>query len=179
MASWTDVPTSIFIYAAGGDTSRCPSLVRECPGPQKFDGHTDVGWINITDPSVLGVTWYSTSRDEFDMALDNQDFNWYVGLASGIDNQNQIDTQTVWLHELGHGLGLGHSDVSGAVMEPYYAGVRRVLHQNDTNGVSYLYPTDDQPVTTPTTTPTLTTTPTPTPSNPTPTPCWPPGKCKK
>jgi len=162
------------------DTTRCPSLVRECPGRQYFDANNDVGWLNITDPSVLGVTWYSTSRDEFDMALDNQDFNWYVGDSDAIGG-NQIDTQTVWLHELGHGLGLGHSDVSGAVMEPYYAGVRRVLHQDDTNGVSYLYPTDNQPVPTATPTPTLTSTPTPTPGtgNPTPTPCWPPGKCKK
>lgn len=164
-ATWTDVVTSKFTYQDGGDTNRCPSLVRECPGPQYFDGKNDVGWLNIKDPAVLGVTWYGTSTDEFDMTLDNQNFSWYTGDAGSIPN-NAFDTQTVWLHEFGHGLGLGHSDVEGAVMEPFYEGVRRVLHQDDINGVSFLYP-ESSP--TPTPTPTPTTTPAPTPT-PTPTP---------
>ncbi|MEE8159665.1 MAG: putative Ig domain-containing protein, partial [Dehalococcoidia bacterium] len=39
-----------------------------------------------------------------------------------------------------HGLGLGHSNVDGAVMEPYYEGERRALHQDDIDGISFLYP---------------------------------------
>lgn len=138
MATWTNVATSNFTYADGGNTTRCPSLVQECRGPQYFDNKNDIGWINIKDPSVLGVTWYGTSRDEFDMALDNKNFKWYVGalpVAAGY-----YDTQTVWLHEFGHGLGLAHSNVDGAVMEPYYEGARRALHQDDINGLTSLYP---------------------------------------
>ncbi|OGM24571.1 hypothetical protein A2962_01265 [Candidatus Woesebacteria bacterium RIFCSPLOWO2_01_FULL_39_61] len=162
-ATWTDVATSNFVYQDGGDTTRCPSLVRECPGPQRFDGKNDVGWLNISDPSVLGVTWYGTSTREFDMALDNQNFSWYTGDPSQIP-ANSIDIETVWLHEFGHGLGLGHSNVEMAVMEPYYEGVRRVLHQDDIDGVSFLYPFSGSE-------PTPTSTPTPTPSSsPTPTP---------
>lgn len=137
-ATWTNVVSSSFVYSDNGDTGRCPSLVRECKGPQKFDGHNDVGWLNIKDPSVLGVTWFGTSTDEFDMVLDNQNFSWYIGDPAGIPG-NSFDTETVWLHEFGHGLGLGHSDVERAVMEPYYEGVRRSLHEDDINGISYLY----------------------------------------
>lgn len=137
-ASWTNIATSRFTFSDGGNTSRCPSLVRECAGPQYFDSKNDVGWLNIKDPSVLGVTWYGTSRDEFDMVLDNRNFNWYVG--TGTPPSGYYDTQTVWLHEFGHGAGLGHSGVDGAVMEPYYEGVRRVLHPDDISGISYLYP---------------------------------------
>lgn len=138
-STWTDVTTSKFVYSDDGDTTRCPSLVQECKGPQYFDSKNDVGWIDIKDPSVLGVTWYGTSRDEFDMALDNKNFKWYVGDPNSIPN-GYFDVQTVWLHEFGHGAGLGHSKIDGAVMEPYYEGVRRALHQDDINGITSLYP---------------------------------------
>lgn len=137
-STWTDVATSKFVYSDGGDTTRCPSLVQECRGPQYFDGKNDVGWINIKDPSVLGVTWYGIGRDEFDMALDNKDFKWYIGNLPAL--AGYYDTQTVWLHEFGHGAGLGHSKIEGAVMEPYYEGARRTLHQDDISGLTSLYP---------------------------------------
>ena len=35
-----------------------------------------------------------------------------------------VDLYSVTLHELGHALGLGHSDVPGAVMYPYYRRLR-------------------------------------------------------
>ena len=44
------------------------------------------------------------------------------------------------LHENGHVLGLGHSNVPGAVMQPSYGGIRRTLHQDEIDGVSFLYP---------------------------------------
>ena len=138
MAAWNDVSTSVFAFADGGDTGRCASLVQECRGPQKFDGNNDVMWIDIKDPSVLGVTWYGLSTDEFDMGLDNRNFTWHIGDADAIPS-GAFDVQTVWTHEKGHGLGLGHSNVDGAVMEPYYEGVRRVLPQDDIDGVTFLY----------------------------------------
>lgn len=49
------------------------------------------------------------------------------------------DIYTVGLHELGHSLGLGHSDVVGSVMEPTYAGARRSLHADDIAGIQALY----------------------------------------
>lgn len=45
---------------------------------------------------------------------------------------------TVALHELGHSLGLDHSFVAGAVMEPYYAGPRG-LSEDDVLGIQELY----------------------------------------
>ena len=49
------------------------------------------------------------------------------------------DLHTVVLHELGHSLGLGHSDVAGAVMAASYEGGKRSLTADDVEGISYIY----------------------------------------
>ena len=134
--TWTGVTTSSFWLRNSGTTNRCPSLVRECPGPQFFDSKNDVGWLRLAS-NILGVTWYGTSIDEADIALNTQ-FKWYAG--TGTPGRGQYDAETVFLHENGHVAGLGHSNVSGAVMEPYYAGVRRDLRPDDIAGISALYP---------------------------------------
>lgn len=130
--TWDGVGTSSADLNYGGLTARCPSLVRECAGPQVYDDFNDVGWARL-DRRTLGVTWFSTTRDEADMALNTR-FNWN-------DDGSDVDVETVLLHESGHVLGLGHSDTLGAVMEPVYAGTRRGLHSDDVEGITYLYDT--------------------------------------
>ncbi len=140
--TWNLVTTAEFEFTENGTTSECPSLVKECKGRQYFNGDNEIAWLDIREKSVLGVVWSGTSSTgpEFDMALDNADFDWYVGTdPGGINLNQQIDLQTVWLHEFGHGLGLGHSNVSGSVMEAVYDGPRRVLHSDDIAGITSLY----------------------------------------
>jgi hypothetical protein len=129
--TWDGVATSNFDIDFGVITNRCPSLVRECKGPQLYDGNNDVGWLRL-GPRTLGVTWFGTSTDEADMALNTR-FNW------ANDGTSDYDVETVLLHENGHVVGLGHSDTAGAVMEPVYAGVRQALHQDDEEGTTFLY----------------------------------------
>jgi hypothetical protein len=130
--SWNDVATSSFTFTDGSSTTRCPSLVKECPGKQTFDGFNDVGWASIKGGNILGVTWTGTNIDEADMAL-NTKYNWTTGEAN-------YNMQTVFLHENGHALGLGHSDVGGAVMWPSYSGMLLDLQQDDIDGVTAKYP---------------------------------------
>ncbi len=58
-----------------------------------------------------------------------------------------VDFYTVALHEFGHSLGLGHSDVVGSVMEPIYAGPRRTLHADDIAGIQAIYGVTPEPST--------------------------------
>jgi len=132
--TWDGVTTSLFNINFFEITDRCPSLVRECKGRQFFDGNNDVAWLELPG-GTLGVAWFGTSIDEVDIAL-NTNFDW------ANDGSSDIDAETVFLHENGHTVGLGHSDITGAVMEPVYAGVRQALDDDDKEGVTFLYDSD-------------------------------------
>ena len=131
--SWNNVNTSSFTFGYGEDTRLCPSLVKECRDDQTFDGNNDVAWLKLNSPTTLAVTWSGTWIDEADIAL-NTDFNWET------DGINDYDIETVFLHENGHALGLGHSIDFSAIMFPSYQKVNRDLQQDDIAGVSFLYP---------------------------------------
>jgi hypothetical protein len=132
--SWSSVPDSTYRITSGGTTTRCPSLVKGCPRGQRFDGANDVGWSRLSG-GTLGVTWYSTSIDEADMALNTR-YAWSTGCTQVA---GAFDVQTVYLHENGHVAGLGHSSDPSAVMYPSYQTARCTLAQDDKNGLAALY----------------------------------------
>ncbi|MEW4569111.1 matrixin family metalloprotease [Tautonia sp. JC769] len=61
----------------------------------------------------------------------NSTSSWNVGA--------NFDVQTVAIHELGHSLGLGHSEFSTAVMYGTYNGVKQGLTSDDIAGIRSLY----------------------------------------
>ncbi|HEV2861013.1 MAG TPA: matrixin family metalloprotease [Pyrinomonadaceae bacterium] len=64
----------------------------------------------------------------------DDDETWSVDLpASG------TDLVTVAAHELGHSLGLAHSQFRSALMFPFYDGPNRRLGQDDIDGIRQLY----------------------------------------
>jgi Matrixin len=131
---WSTVSGSSFRITSGGTTTRCPSLVRECPGAQRNDGFNDVGWAQLAN-GTLGVTWSTSNVDEADMAINTR-YAWSTGC---VNRPNMIDLETVYLHENGHVAGLGHSTVTNAVMYPSYQSARCTLAADDRNGIAALY----------------------------------------
>jgi len=132
--TWNDVSGADYDIAFGGNTNRCPSLVRECPGAQKNDRFNDVGWARLQN-GTLGVTWSTSGTDEADMAI-NTIYTWTTGCTA---QPNAFDLQSVILHENGHVAGLGHSSDISAVMYPSYQTARCALATDDRNGLAALY----------------------------------------
>ena len=134
-ASWSLVPGSDFAMSSLGTTPRCPSIVQECPGPQRLDGFNDVGWARLSR-GVLGVTWSVISGvDEADMALSTR-VPWHTGCTTV---PGSFDAQTVLLHENGHVAGLGHATSTASVMFPFYQGARCSLDLLDQQAIRTLY----------------------------------------
>jgi hypothetical protein len=60
-------------------------------------------------------------------------------------NTNNVDLLTVAAHEIGHTLGLAHSNDPGALMFPSYDGPRRFLGDDDIAGIQELYGVGSDP----------------------------------
>ena len=131
---WSTVAGSRYRITSGGTTTRCPSLVRECPGAQRIDRFNDVGWAQLSN-GTLGVTWSTSNIDEADMAINTR-YAWSTGCVA---RPNTFDLESVYLHENGHVAGLGHSSDVRAVMYPSYQTARCLLAQDDKNGIAALY----------------------------------------
>ena len=117
------------------------------------DGANEIYFASIPDANVLGYTivWSTRSRGrnagqivEADMVIDDDDWNWYTG--SGAAGSTQIDFWSVFTHEAGHWVGMGHTDTtvlcSGQTMYPYVSygdSTKRALGAGDIAGVSALY----------------------------------------
>ncbi len=60
--------------------------------------------------------------------------------GTGLANLSNSDKIAVIAHELGHAIGLGHSDDKAALMYYRTVNLRKSLGQDDVDGVSFLYP---------------------------------------
>ncbi|KAI3454551.1 hypothetical protein Pfo_011214 [Paulownia fortunei] len=88
-----------------------------------FDGPNPKGGLAHAFPPPDG-------RVHFDAAQ-----NW-----SDSGDENAFDIQTIGLHEMGHALGLGHSNVHQAVMYATVGpGEVKNLHEDDIKGIKALY----------------------------------------
>lgn len=99
--------------------------------------------------NTLGVTtvWYSGGNITRATVKFDSAENWYLG--AGTPGPSQVDYRSVATHEMGHALGLAHtqptncpSNPNKATMCPFYAlgtTYMRSLEQDDKNGTNALY----------------------------------------
>jgi hypothetical protein len=63
----------------------------------------------------------------------NSTQNWQIN--------STYDLETVAIHEIGHALGMGHSQITYACMYAYYNGMKQSLTCDDTSGIQSIYGT--------------------------------------
>jgi len=117
---------------------------RSSAGPLDADGRNDVvvhttDWPLPLTPGAAGHTVIFVSGDrivEADVHLNARDFAFVLGKASP-----KVDLRSILTHELGHVLGIGHSDVTRATMHAGLpAGIAaRSLEDDDVAAVCTLY----------------------------------------
>ena len=114
---------------------------------QAVDWLNTVGWGNLSS-GVLGVNhcaWSGDERIDSDTLIDRDSFTWDADDSNGISS-TAYSLQAVMEHELGHGLSLGHSNMtcngsaSTPLMCPAVAnGTRKIILPDDRAGAAFMY----------------------------------------
>ena len=108
-----------------------------------------IGWRPANDPDhsmVGGVLAHAdfppgcsviVNNLPLPLHFDDTEHVWVIGAAA-----NAFDVETVALHEIGHLLGMAHSNVAGSVMFPSVSSnfTKRALTADDISGVQSIYP---------------------------------------
>jgi len=97
---------------------------------------------------VLAHASYPSPYQERQVFLHFDDAERWVD-----SNTQNVDLLTVAAHEIGHNLGLDHSNDPNALMYPSYSGPHRFLGNDDVAGVQSLYGLAAQPAESPETPP--------------------------
>jgi hypothetical protein len=137
-AIWEAVPTSYISFAYQGTCDTDPFDSR--------DGVNTVGWgwlfgaaIGLADPSATHGNFQRQSLGqlyEMDLVMDTR-------YGQSFDNPAEYigrDLPHILLHEVGHFIGLDHSENECSVMYP--VGIGEGLCSVDVAGVSALYPVE-------------------------------------
>ncbi|MBS1251069.1 MAG: hypothetical protein MAG451_00098 [Anaerolineales bacterium] len=133
--TWTNVSGADFTFTYSDEPSSATDKGR--------NGKNEIVWKTQTGTSTLATTWvwyWTTGLEIFEADMVINDY--YTWDTSGSPAGNEVDLQSVALHEFGHYLQLEHDGDPNAVMYPSIPGgvVKRDLHQNEIDGIRTIYP---------------------------------------
>ena len=144
MVPWSTVTGCSLRVANGGTTGNClPSNTQNTIVFNNCDGRWAAGAGCQNTLALGGLSWTGETTvingTTFRRATDGFiSFNPFASCNFG----NSCNVREITTHELGHALGLGHSEFSDATMAPFahFDGRCASIRQDDTNGILFLYP---------------------------------------
>lgn len=152
---WSNVPTSSLDLKVVGTTTATAASLRYFSQPEAFviacSNNFSVDSANSSDTGgCTGSCLDAVSGGSRQQILVNGVIqksivilNVNSGALANYSAQTQVTKRTILAHEIGHALGLGHSSVEAALMNYSKGGSQYLtLHQDDIDGISYLYPSD-------------------------------------
>lgn len=103
------------------------------------DGYNNVTRIapSATQDYLAQCTWWTSGGKITEADINfNPSYSWSTNPTG-----SQYDVQTIFTHELGHALGLGHSASSSAVMKPTFSEHEklRTISSDDISGITSIY----------------------------------------
>jgi uncharacterized protein (TIGR03382 family) len=107
-------------------------IFRDANWPHPGQGGTIIALTTTTYTPLTGEIF------DADIEFNSADFDFATNGSS-----TKMDLMNTAVHEIGHFLGLGHSDVDGSTMQPEGAigeTSKRDLHCDDKNAVVFKYP---------------------------------------
>jgi predicted Zn-dependent protease len=97
-----------------------------------------ISWKSFGDNNTIAQSSFPTDATEIQF---NEDEDWVDAIRDG--NSQPLDLVTVAAHEIGHALGLDHSNDKNALMYPTYLKSHRFLDADDVSGIQALYPKEN------------------------------------
>ncbi|MDV0447384.1 hypothetical protein MsAg5_12710 [Methanosarcinaceae archaeon Ag5] len=134
--TWTDAGSSFYFHqipTASGYTSNSTDVMMGLVSDPDYLAEERT----VIEETINGQTYKRYSQVVFDYEQE-----WTTS-ATIANLTNAFDIETVALHELGHAVGLGHSEYTTALMtEEALPPVKRSLTSDDINGIKALYPSN-------------------------------------
>lgn len=142
---WNSVPTSSIELKVGtiksisidGDTSTSAVAAKASANSILIGCNDDV--TTFTDGFTGAVGGISCSGSTCRGGVIINDHS-----STKVDTYSKIQLQALLGHEIGHAIGLGHSSVEEALMHYSVGYAQESLHQDDMNGITWLYPNEDE-----------------------------------
>ena len=129
---WSDYANLNFTEVATNGDIRVSWQVGDHGDGSPFDGLNGVLAHAFFPPPAGGTTAFAG-----DVHFDDAE-TWTM-LERPVPSGQPMDLVTVAAQEIGHALGLGHSNVACALMNAFYTGSHRYLSQDDVDGIQSIY----------------------------------------
>ncbi|MFZ4403399.1 MAG: matrixin family metalloprotease [Pseudobdellovibrionaceae bacterium] len=91
------------------------------------DGYSEIFYLQTwdqdktTEQGRTSVYWVGDLIYEADIRINQKDFQFFTA-ESGASSSQEVDIESLLIHELGHVLGLKHKDSDGSVMATFLPG---------------------------------------------------------